>query len=137
MEGNLLDTGGFEVVLSKGLDGYFPDEEKQQLFQDAKRIADLLTAAMDRRTKEEKEGKPVSPSNKHYMSDPTKIKQGLEELGRAKHLAAQLKWLAEEQSVRPALKQLRPEDFTPGVTTSRGYDHRDNVSPLSTKLLVS
>jgi hypothetical protein len=56
MDGNILATGEFEVMLSKGLGRHFADEEKQQLFQDAKTIADLLVAVMDRRTKELKEG---------------------------------------------------------------------------------
>ena len=57
MDGNILDTGEFEVMLSKGLGRHFAEDEKQQLFQDAKNIADILVAVMDRRTKEEKEGK--------------------------------------------------------------------------------
>jgi len=61
MDGNLLATGEFEVMLSRGLGKYFAETEKQQLFQDAKRIADLLIEVMDRRTTEEKEGKPDSP----------------------------------------------------------------------------
>jgi len=44
MDGNILATGEFEVMLSKGLGRHFADEEKQQLFQDAKTIADLLVA---------------------------------------------------------------------------------------------
>src|SRR2546421_6659954 len=35
MDGNILDTGEFEVMLSKGLGRHFADDEKQQLFQDA------------------------------------------------------------------------------------------------------
>jgi hypothetical protein len=57
MDGNLLATGEFEVMLSKGLGKYFPEDEKQELFQDAKKIADLLLMVMDRRSKDEKEGK--------------------------------------------------------------------------------
>src|SRR5262244_3441422 len=63
MDGNLLDTGEFEVMLSKGLGKYFAETEKQQLFQDAKRIADLLIEVMDRRTREEKEGKQPRASH--------------------------------------------------------------------------
>ena len=44
MDGNILATGAFEVMLSKGLGRHFADDEKQQLFQDAKNIADLLVA---------------------------------------------------------------------------------------------
>src|SRR6266849_5177433 len=50
--------------------------------------------------------------------------QGLEALGQAKRLQAELQWLAEGQQVRPGLKQLRPEDLPHGVRASRGYDHR-------------
>ena len=49
MDGNILATGEFEVMLSKGLGRHFAEEEKQQLFQDAKTIADLLVAVMDRK----------------------------------------------------------------------------------------
>lgn len=55
MDGNFLVTGEFEVMLSKGLGKYFPEDEKQQLFQNAKSIANLLSRVMDRRTQEEKQ----------------------------------------------------------------------------------
>src|SRR5262252_1438342 len=63
MDGNILAAGEFEVMLSKGLGRYFAADEKQQLFQDAKSIADLLIEVMDRRTTEEKEGNQPSPSH--------------------------------------------------------------------------
>ena len=59
MDGNILATGAFEVMLSKGLGRHFAADEKQQLFQDAKTMADLLIAVMDRKTQELKEGKDV------------------------------------------------------------------------------
>ena len=52
MDGNFLVTGEFEVMLSKGLGQHFAHKEKARLFQDAKKIADLLSEVMDRRTKE-------------------------------------------------------------------------------------
>jgi len=124
MDGNILDTGEFEVMLSKGLGRHFVEDEKQQLFQDAKHLADLLIEVIDRRTKEEKEGKPQEATYKDFSQNPKKIKKGLEELGNAKRLKAELQWLAEGQQVRPGLRQLRPEDLPQGVTASRGYDHR-------------
>ena len=124
MDGNILATGEFEVMLSKGLGRHFADDEKQQLFQDAKNIADLLVVVMDRRTKEEKEGKKPSASPLHSPQSPKQIKKGLEELGEAKRLQAELQWLAEGKRLRPGLKQLRPEDLPSGVSASRGYDHR-------------
>ena len=124
MDGNILDTGEFEVMLSKGLGRHFADEEKQELFQDAKTIADLLVAVMDRKTQELKEGKQQRPSHRRPPQRPKKIKKGLEELGQAKHLQTEWQWLAEGQRASPGLQQLRPEDLPPGVRASRGYDHR-------------
>src|SRR5919109_2348511 len=84
MDGNILDTGEFEVMLSKGLGRHFAETEKQQLFQDAKTIADLLVAVMDRKTQELKEGKQQRPSHMRSAQRPKKIKKGLEELGQVK-----------------------------------------------------
>ena len=52
MDGNILEDGSFEVMLSKGLGKYFDGYEKQHLFQNAKKIADLLMLVMDRKTQE-------------------------------------------------------------------------------------
>jgi len=124
MDGNILATGEFEVMLSKGLGRHFPDAEKQQLFQDAKNVADLLTEVMDRRSKEFDEGKQWTPSPVEHTQNPDTVKKGLEQLGRKKRQQAQLQWLAEGLSVRPGLRQLRPDDLPSGVTASSGYDHR-------------
>jgi hypothetical protein len=124
MDGNFLDTGEFEVMLSKGLGRHFPEGEKQQLFQDAKKIAGLLDEVMARRTKEEKEGKPQKPSYKNFSQNPEQIKKGLEKLGNEKRLQAELQWMVEGKRVRPGLIQLTPEDLPVGVKASRGYDHR-------------
>ena len=124
MDGNILATGEFEVMLSKGLGRHFAHDEKERLFQDAKNISDLLSVVMDRRTQELKKGKQRSSSPIEHAPNPGKIKKGLEELGKTKHLQAKLQWLAEGEQLRPGLKQLRPEDLPPGVTASNGYDHR-------------
>ena len=124
MDGNILDTGEFEVMLSKGLGRHFAEDEKQQLFHDAKNMADLLVAVMDRRTQELKDQKQGGPPRRPSPQSPQKIKTGLQELGQAKHLQAELQWLAAGKRLRPGLKQLRPEDLPSGVTASRGYDHR-------------
>src|SRR5207237_7367341 len=86
MDGNILATGEFEVMLSKGLGRHFADDEKQLLFQDAKKIADILVAVMDRKTQELKEGKRQSRSHMRSPQSPKKIKKGLEELGQAKRV---------------------------------------------------
>jgi len=124
MDGTILDTGEFEVMLSKGLGRHFADEEKQRLFQDAKHIADLLVAVMDRKTQEIQEGKQGGPPHRPSPQNPQRIKAGIQELGQAKRLQAEVQWLAEGKRRRPGLQQLRPEDLPSGVTASRGYDHR-------------
>ena len=75
MDGNFLATGEFEVMLSRGLGRHFPDDEKQQLFQDAKNIADLLAVVMNRRTQEEKQGKQRTESRIEYPQNPEKVKK--------------------------------------------------------------
>ncbi len=82
MDGNILDTGEFEVMLRKGLGKYFAETEKQQLFQDAKNIADLLVEVMERKKKELKEGKQRRPSHAHAPQRRKTIKKGLEELAQ-------------------------------------------------------
>ena len=124
MDGNILATGAFEVMLSKGLGRHFAEDEKQQLFQDAKNIADLLVEVMDRKTQESKDGKHQSSSHTRSSQRPKRIKKGLEALGEAKRLQAELQWLAEGKRLRLGLQQLRPKDLPSGVTASRGYDHR-------------
>ena len=135
MDGNLLATGGFEVMLSKGLGGHFAQDEKERLFQDAKNISDLLATVMDRRTRELKQGKQGNPSPMEHTPNPEKIKKGLEKLGKTKHLQAQLQWLAEGKQLRPGLRQLRPEDLPPDVTASSGYDHRGHCYVFEHKKL--
>ena len=122
MDGNFLVTGEFEVMLSKGLGIHFAHDEKQRLFQDAKLIADLLGEVMDRRTQEMKKGKQHTPHLIDQPPNPKKIKKELEELGNARLLEDELRWIAEGQQIRPGLKQLRPDDLPRDVTASRGYD---------------
>jgi hypothetical protein len=124
MDGNVLVTGELEVMLSKGLGQHFAHDEKERLFEDAKNIADLLAMVMDRRTQEMKEGKQSNPPSIEYTPNPKQIKKGLEKLGKTKHQQAKLQWLAEGVPLRKGLRQLRPEDLPPDVTTSSGYDHR-------------
>lgn len=124
MDGNILATGEFEVMLSKGLGQHFAHDEKGRLFQDAKNISDLLSVVMERRTQELKKGKQQSLSSIEYTTNPRKIKKGLEKLGKTKHLKAKMQWLAEGRQLRPGLRQLHPDDLPPDVTASSGYDHR-------------
>jgi hypothetical protein len=124
MDGNILVTGEFEVMLSKGLGQYFAHDEKERLFQDAKNISDLLGEVMDRGTQEMEKGIQRNRPPIEHTPNSKNIKKGLEKLGKTKHQQAKIQWLAEGVPLRPGLRQLRPEDLPPDVTTSNGYDHR-------------
>lgn len=124
MDGNFLVTGEFEVMLSKGLGLHLALDEKQRLFQDAKRIADLLDEVMARSTEEMKKGKQHTPHPIDRTPNPKKIKKGLEELAKEKFRQEELRWIAEGQQIRPGLKPLRPDDLPRDVSASKGYDHR-------------
>jgi hypothetical protein len=124
MDGNFLVTGEFEVMLSQGLGRHFAPVEKQRLFQDAKAIADLLGMVMDRGTQEQRQGIQRNPLPIERTPNPRKINKGLEELGNARLLEDELRWIAEGQTIRPGLKRLHPDDLPRDVTASRGYDHR-------------
>ena len=112
MDGNILATGEFEVMLSKGLGRHFAETEKQQLFQDAKNIADLLVAVMERKTQELTEGKQQRPSHMHSPQRPKKIKKGIEELGQAKRLQAEWPWLEEGQRLSTRVTTVATRGFT-------------------------
>ncbi len=138
MDGNILTSGQFEVMLSKGLGRHFAEDEKARLFEDAKHIADLLATVMERRTQEMKQGKQPLPHPMALPTDPRKMQQGLTKLGKAKRREAQLQWLAEGRRPRPGLRQLRqlrPEDLPPDVTAASGYDHRGHCYVFSHKQL--
>ncbi len=122
MDGNILTSGQFEVMLSKGLGRHFAEDERARLFEDAKHIADLLATVMERRTQELKQGKQSLPHPIALSPDARKMQQGLTKLGKAKRREAQLQWLAEGRPRRPGLRQLRPEDLPPDVTAASGYD---------------
>ncbi len=124
MDGNILATGGFEVMLSKGLGSHFAPDEKARLFQDAKTIHDLLAAVMDRRTQDPKKGKKRGSAPIKSPPSLKKINKGLEELGKAKRLQENSRWLEEGRQIRPGIRQLRPDELPPDVTVSSGYDHR-------------
>jgi hypothetical protein len=128
MDGNLLDTGEFEVMLSRGLGRYLATEEKERLFQDAKKLADLLIAVMERRTNMEKEGKPQNPPYKLFQQEITalhpQIKAGFAKLGHERSLQSEFQWLLEGKTIRPGIKRLTPQDLPPHVQAARGYDHR-------------
>src|SRR4029450_12311771 len=53
-----------------------------------------------------KEGKDVRPAPTPAPPDPQQIQQGLEQLGHAKRLQAEVQWLREGQRVKPGVRQL-------------------------------
>ena len=121
MDGNILVDGCFEVMLSKGLGNHFAEREKQNLFNDAHQIANLLIEVMNRRTKELEQGDYPGPQpiiNKIQRTGDTN--EGLEALGQEQQLLDYL-WYDSE---KPGLKQLKPDDLPDGVVAKRGYDHR-------------
>jgi hypothetical protein len=133
MDGNILATGECEVMLSKGLGRHVAADEKQQLFQDAKTIADLLVAVMDRKTQELQDGKHKNPPHRRSAQRPKKIKKGLEELGQAKRLQAEWQWLLEGQQVRPGLQQLRQRIYRLASEQREDMTTGGIVFSLSTK----
>lgn len=67
MDGNILVTREFEVMLSKGLGQHFAHEEKERLFKDAQSISDLLGEVMNRRAQEMEKGiQRNHPPNRAY-----------------------------------------------------------------------
>jgi hypothetical protein len=124
MDGNFLVQGSFEVTLSRGLGSHFPEDEKQELFQDAKNIADLLALVMNRRTVEKKQGIQRTESPTQFTHNPKELKKGFAKLGQTKRLKAEWQRLAEDKPKISGLRQLRPEDLPPDVIASSGYDHR-------------
>jgi hypothetical protein len=135
MDGNLLASGEFEVMLSEGMGQHFAPNEKKRLFQDAKHIADFLAVVMDRRTQELSKGTATGSSHNKVPISPEKIKKGLEALGTVEHLQEKMRWFAEGRQIRPGLRQLRPEDLPPDIIASSGYDHRGHCYVFEHKTL--
>lgn len=122
MDGNILVDNCFEVMLSQGLGRHFDEREKQNLFNDAHEIAELLIEVMDRRSKETEQGtypgpQPIIPKIQRIAS----TNKGLESLGRRKQLIDESLCYVSEN---PRLNRLKPEDLPAGVVAKRGYDHR-------------
>lgn len=122
MDGNILVDGYFEVMLSQGLGKHFVEREKQNLFNDANEIANLLLEIMDRRTKEIKQDTYPGPQPVIRKIQRTGVTNaGLEALGQKQQQSKKLPWYASD---KPGLKQLKPDDLPDGVVAKRGYDHR-------------
>lgn len=132
MDGNILTTGEFEVMLSKGLGKYFNEEEKNNLFADAYKIQCILSEVMDRKTKEIKTG---INTTSYQREIPINVNdESVKELADEKALKYQLLNLLENKPIRKGLKQLRPEDLPEGVFAERGYDHRGHCLEFKHKI---
>jgi hypothetical protein len=122
MDGNILTDGYFEVMLKKGLGIHFIDLEKQNLFNDAHKIAELLIKVMDKRSEEERLGTYPGPqkviSSIDRISAPTK---GLEALVQTKRLH-EMPFLVNDG--QDNIKRLLPDDLPREVIANLGYDHR-------------
>lgn len=133
MDGNILWDGCFEVMLSPGLGKHFPEREKQNLFNDAHKISELLQDVMERRSKEIEEGSFPGPQTVIPQIGQTGlISEGFEALGKERHREAMF---AREGSSRPGLKQLTPEDLPAGVVAIASYDHRGHCLAFNHKSL--
>ncbi len=122
MDGNILLDNCFEVMLSQGLGRHFNESEKQNLFNDAHEISELLIEVMDRRSEEAEQGidselKPLTPKIQRTEATNT----GLEALGKRKQIKDEL---LNHISENPRLARLEPEDLPTGVVARTGYDHR-------------
>ena len=118
MDGNILVTGEFEVMLSKGLGKYFANVEKSRLFEDANNIANLLQEVMSQNSSKD------GISAKHKSEAPLDMKQSLENMGKKQRLESELKAIAEGKTIRPGIKKMSPDDLPEGITATCGYDHR-------------
>ncbi len=133
MDGNILVDGCFEVMLSAGLGKHFAEREKQNLFNDAHEIANLLMEVMDRRTKELAQGAYPGPQSVIPKTQRTQsTNKGLEALGRKRQETEEFPWNAKEIS---DLNRLTPDDLPKGVLARRGYDHRGHCLAFEHKRL--
>lgn len=122
MDGNILTDNHFEVMLSTGLGKHFREKEKQNLFDDAHKIAELLMEVMSRRTREMEEGTYTGPQpTVSKISNSGMTNDGLEALGHSQPLMDDPDWRPSESARQ---RRLSPSDLPTGVTAQRSYDHR-------------
>ena len=122
MDGNILVEGEFEVILSSGLGKYFNEKEKNNLFDDACAIAQLLTELMDRRADEAEkdivsEAHTVVPKIQRTQS----TNEGLEALANQREF---LDNVSTSNIEGADYSRLRVGDLPQGVIVRKGYDHR-------------
>lgn len=124
MDGSILTDGCFEVMLSKGLGSYFHEVEKQNLFNDAHTIGELLMDVMERRTLEMEQGTYPGPQKPLSKIGPAGgMLPAYELLGEIQRLLDDALF---KKEISPPVKKrrLKPEDLPAGVTAKASYDHR-------------
>jgi hypothetical protein len=127
MDGNILTDGCFEVMLSSGLGIHFEDMEKQCLFNDANKIAELLIEVMDRRSNCDEDIVNESPVISK-ISPAGGNRKDLEQLGEEQRLQDQLE---NNSGITPGTKRMTPSDLPDGVKASVSYDHRGRCYSFS------
>lgn len=124
MDGNILTDGCFEVMLSQGLGSYLMAQEKQNLFNDARAITELLEEVMDRRTKEMERGSYPGPQLTERKIGPAGgTHSGYEALGE-EQLRIDEMFCSDEVSPELKKRRLKPTDLPAGVGAKASYDHR-------------
>lgn len=136
MDGNILNDGCFEVMLSKGLGIHFAEREKKGLFSDAEKISNLLQDVMARRTREMDHGTypGAQPVVNEILRSAT-TSSGLEALGKEKRQTEiELDGFFGGKP-KSGLKQFSPSDLPKGVSAKEGYDHRGRCVAFEHKTL--
>lgn len=135
MDGNLLEGGGFEVMLSKGLGVYFNMEEKESLFEDAHKIAKLLIDVMRKRTLEMKQGTIIDRSKRITTMNSGEIKAALSELGKKNLQGYSVDWVLQQSSSYPGIRNYASQALPADVLATIGYDHRGGCFEFQHKSL--
>ncbi len=122
MDGNILTDGHFEVMLSQGLGAHFEEKEKQNLFNDANRIAELLMDVMERRSNGDDAPRDESATTSK-IGPVGGHRSDLEALGEEQRIIDEMDNYGGANQ-NPKGKRMTPNDLPQGVKTTASYDHR-------------
>lgn len=118
----ILTDGHVEVMLSKGLGNHFIEEEKQNLFDDAAKMAVILQDVMAQASKEMEEGTYTGPEQYTPQYNSTgKIQNDIQKLGEAQDQSEDTAYHIRKYQY---LVTLLNEHLSPDLKVSRSYDHR-------------
>lgn len=127
MDGNILTDGCFEVMLSSGLGKHFGDREKQNLFRDANRIAELLIEVMDRRSNGD-QGFHNGSTVVNKIDRVGGHRDDLEQLGEEQRMQDEVEKYG---GIESDVKRLTPSDLPQGVKAKSSYDQRGRCYSFS------